>query len=72
MEKANEMVRSLQENGFSDTVLTNYAKNGRSFENHLQTGMIPWDGDNTSSSDVYFVGVLNDISESSNERVAVM
>ncbi len=72
METANEMVRSLQENGFSDTVLTNYAKNGRSFENHLQIGMLPWDGGNTSSSDVYFVGVLNDISESNNERAAAM
>lgn len=70
VESANEMVRSLQENGYSDTVLTNYAKNGRSFENHIQIGMIP--RDSSSSDDLYFVGVLHDISGSNNETVAKM
>jgi PAS domain S-box-containing protein len=73
MESANAMVRSLQENGVSETVLTNYAKNGKSFENHLQIGVIPVDdGDTSSSNDVFFVGVLNNISQSSNESVAAM
>ena len=70
VESANEMVRSLQENGYSDTILTNYAKNGRSFENHIQIGMIP--RDTSTSNDLYFVGVLDDISGSNNERVATM
>lgn len=74
MESANAMVRALQENGVSEKVLTNYAKNGRSFENRVQIGMIPSDDRSTSSSssDVYFVGVLHDIGASTNEKVAAM
>jgi PAS domain S-box-containing protein len=74
MESANTLVRSLQKNGFSETVITNYAKNGRRFENHVQIGIIPVadDGDISSANDAYFVGVLNDIIESSNEKVAMV
>ena len=74
MESANKLVRSLQENGFSETVITNYAKNGRRFENHVQIGIIPV-AENchiSSANDAYFVGVLNDISESSSEKVAMV
>jgi len=75
MRSANKMVRSLQENGFSESVITNYAKNGRRFKNHVQIGMIPAtdDGDTSSASnDTFFVGVLNDISESSNQKLTAM
>jgi len=70
MELLNSMVRSMQEDGFSETVITNYTKNGRRFENHLQVGKIPAADD--GSNDGYFVGVLNDISEHSNQKVARM
>lgn len=71
---ANNLIRTLQETGFSETVLTNYAKNGRQFTNHIQVGMIP-SGDDSgtySSNNSYFVGVLHDISANSNQKAAAM
>ena len=71
---ANELVRTLRNDGFSETVVTNYAKNGRRFENHIQLGMITNDGDsdNASSGEVYYVGVLSDISDKSSQKVGAM
>eukprot|EP00535_Pseudo-nitzschia_heimii_P006440 CAMPEP_0197174066 /NCGR_PEP_ID=MMETSP1423-20130617/752_1 /TAXON_ID=476441 /ORGANISM="Pseudo-nitzschia heimii, Strain UNC1101" /LENGTH=338 /DNA_ID=CAMNT_0042622959 /DNA_START=91 /DNA_END=1107 /DNA_ORIENTATION=+ len=74
MAAANKMVRSLKEKGFSETVITNYSKNGRQFENHIQIGMLTKDvdSDTSSSSDVYFVGVLSDISGNSSQKIGAI
>jgi len=75
MKSANKLVHSLKENGFSETLITNYTKNGRRFENHIQIGVIPpaAEGDiSSSSNDAFFVGVLHDISESNNKKVTTM
>lgn len=71
---ANELVRSLKQNGISETVITNYAKNGRRFENHIQIGKVTAvdDSDVASSHDAYFVGVLRDISVNSSQKVGAM
>ena len=53
-----DMIRYLNQVGFSEVTLTNYTKNGQSFENHIQVGIIH---DNNNNQD-YFVGVLHDIS----------
>mmetsp|Transcript_38838 Transcript_38838/g.81269 ORF Transcript_38838/g.81269 Transcript_38838/m.81269 type:complete len:379 (+) Transcript_38838:27-1163(+) len=72
-EAANEMVRDLRERGFSETVLTNYAKKGRSFRNHVKIGMIPAAPRTSSASDdAYFVGVLQDIGEMNIQKVATI
>jgi len=65
-ESAEKLIHSLKENGFSETIITNYAKNGRRFENHVQIGMI------SAADDAYFVGVLNDISKNNNQKAAAM
>eukprot|EP00536_Pseudo-nitzschia_multiseries_P000544 jgi/Psemu1/249655/estExt_Genewise1Plus.C_70014 len=71
IETADNAIRSLRENGFSEAVLTNYTKNGRKFKNHLKIGMIPAAGnihDSSSSDDSYFVGVLYDMDRQINEK----
>jgi len=74
MAVANELVRSLKKNGISETFITNYAKNGRRFENHIQIGMVSaTDNSNVaSSSDAYFVGVLSDISNNGSQKVGAL
>lgn len=73
VETADAMVRALQENGVSETVLTNYTKSGRRFGNRIQVGMIPTDGNaSTSSNNFYLVGVLNEISESRTQSAVAM
>lgn len=70
---ADAMVRALRENGVSETVLTNYTKNGRRFGNRIQVGMIPTDDStSTASNDFYLVGVLNEIGESRNDTAVAM
>ena len=54
---ANEMVSRLQRDHYSEAYLTNYTKNGRKFQNHIQVGILSAD-DGTAQ---YFVGVLNEI-----------
>ena len=68
VESANKMVNSLQQNGFSEITLTNYAKNGRSFKNHIRVGVLS----TTSDNDAYFVGVLHDVDNHSTQKLAAL
>uniref|UniRef100_A0A7S4ABA0 PAS domain-containing protein n=1 Tax=Pseudo-nitzschia australis TaxID=44445 RepID=A0A7S4ABA0_9STRA len=71
IQTANDTVRALRTNGFSEAILTNYTKSGHKFKNHLKLGMISGTRSiDISSDETYFVGVLNDTSHRSNEQTA--
>jgi PAS domain S-box-containing protein len=56
---AMDMVRLLKKSGFAEGTLTNYKKNGQPFSNHLLLGKIV--DDDTANTDVFFIGVLQDV-----------
>lgn len=69
MDVAKDMIRSLREQGFSETILTNYTKTGRKFTNRVKIGMLPAP-QSTNSNESFLVGVLYDTDESANEKLA--
>jgi hypothetical protein len=48
------MVQYLKTAGFSEATLINYTKDGQSFENHVQVGIIH------DNNEEFFVGILQD------------
>jgi len=68
-EIAQEMFRYLKSTGFSEGTLTNYKKDGRTFENHLQMGII---FDDDSVSEAHFIGVLEEISNNTSKASSSM
>lgn len=60
---AREMIEYLQRTGYSEAVLTNYKKNGDSFTNHIQVGVVQDESTDDGSPELFFVGILEEIGE---------
>jgi PAS domain S-box-containing protein len=75
---AADMVRYLKRDQFSRTVLTNYTKTGRKFQNRITVGVVSSSGDDAAerkdgASTLYFVGVLEDLeAATSNKKIVAM
>jgi PAS domain S-box-containing protein len=58
-EDAHIMISKLRREHYADTMLTNYTKQGRKFQNHVQAGLLSDDAGQVK----YFVGVLEEMFE---------
>jgi PAS domain S-box-containing protein len=72
---ATDMIRYLKRDSFSKAVLTNYTKDGRKFQNRISVGVISSDGDEAGRaggpSNLYFVGVLEDLEAARNKKLSM-
>lgn len=75
---ANDMVNYLKRDHFARTVLTNYTKTGRKFQNRITVGVVSSgtggrdDKLTSDPSTLYFVGVLEDLDATSNNKTVAM
>lgn len=73
---ARDMVQYLRATGFSEAVLTNYKKNGETFTNHIQVGVVRANQDDNDAvandEEFYFVGVLESVDSATNDSSSRM
>lgn len=72
LEAASEMIRSVQEVGYSEKVLTNYTKSGQKFRNHVKIGMVSsTEKDERNDYGRYLVGVMHGMNLDSRDKMII-